>query len=105
MSDQKLAHLVFFTLKDGSPESIDTVVAACNKYLNNHDGLVHFSVGTNVPDLQRPVNDQDYHVNLNVIFESRAAHDAYQTAERHLQFIAETKEGWEKVRIFDSYVS
>lgn len=105
MSEQNLAHLVFFTLKDGSTESINTVIEACRKYLDNHPGIVHFSVGPNVPDLQRPVNDQDYHVNLNVIFESRAAHDAYQTDERHLQFIAETKESWENVRIFDSYVS
>lgn len=105
MAEQNLAHMVFFTLKEDSPEAAAAVVAACNKYLNNHDGIVYFSVGTMVPDLQRPVNDRDYHVALHVVFDSRASHDAYQKADRHLQFIEATKDGWEKVRIFDSYVS
>ena len=33
---------------------------------------------------------------------ARAAHDAYQTAPAHLQFIAENKENWRTVRVFDS---
>lgn len=97
----RLAHHVFFTLKDRSDESVQTLVAACQKYLNDHDGLVGFDVGTRESDYQRPVN-MDYDVSLHTVFESRAAHDAYQTAPRHLEFIAETKESWAEVRVFDS---
>ncbi|TWU66773.1 MULTISPECIES: Dabb family protein [Crateriforma] len=97
----RLAHHVFFTLKDRSEESVARLVAACQKYLGGHDGMVGFEVGTRESDYQRPVN-QDYDVSLYTVFVDRAAHDAYQQAERHLQFIAETKETWAEVRVFDS---
>lgn len=97
----RLAHHVFFTLKDRSAENTATLVAACQKYLNDHPGLVDFSVGTRESDYQRPVN-ADYDVSLHVVFQDRASHDVYQTAERHLQFIAEQKETWAEVRVFDS---
>lgn len=97
----RLAHHVFFTLKDRSQTSIDTLVDACQKYLTDHDGMVGFDVGTRESDYQRPVN-MDYDVSLHTVFESREAHDAYQQAPRHQEFIAETKESWAEVRVFDS---
>lgn len=99
-----LGHMVYFTLKDRSPEAVQALVAACRKYLNDHPGLVFFAAGTLVPDLTRPVNQTDFDVALHTVFESRAAHDAYQTAPRHLQFIAENKPNWDRVRVFDSDV-
>jgi hypothetical protein len=36
------------------------------------------------------------------VFAARAPHDAYQTAPRHQQFIAENATGWAKVRVFDA---
>lgn len=97
----KLAHHVFFRLSDRSDEAIETLLAACRKYLDDHDGLVGFSIGTRDRELARPVN-QDFDVSLHCIFADRAAHDAYQVAERHLQFIEENKENWAEVRVFDS---
>ena len=97
----QLAHHVFFKLHDRSDESIASLVAACKKYLDDHDGLVGFSVGTRDRELDRPVN-QDFDVSLHCIFADRPAHDRYQTAERHLQFIEENKAGWAEVRVFDS---
>jgi hypothetical protein len=97
----KIAHHVFFTLNDRSDEAIQTLLAACHQYLDNHDGLVGFSVGTRDRELARPVN-QDFDVSLHCIFADRPAHDTYQTAERHLQFIEENKSTWAEVRVFDS---
>ncbi len=97
----RLAHHVFFTLKDRSDSAVDTLVAACQKYLDGHDGLVEFSVGRREKELARPVN-HDFDVSLHTVFADRAAHDAYQTAERHLQFIAEQKESWAEVKVCDS---
>ncbi len=97
-----LAHIVYFTLKDSSPEACQKMVDACRKYLSDHPGTVHFSAGTRARQYQREVNDQDFHVALHVVFESDAAHDTYQTAERHQQFIAENKANWAKVRVFDA---
>ena len=104
MTDHKLAHLVFFSLADKSPESVNAHVEACHKYLNNHDGVTYFAAGVLGTEFEREVNDQDFDVSCQVVFESREAHDAYQTAERHLQFIPENKDKWTNVRIFDTWV-
>jgi hypothetical protein len=100
-----LAHMVYFTLKDRSAEAKEKLVAACKKYLNKHPGTVFFAAGTLVEDLKRPVNDRDWDVGLHIVFRTRADHDRYQTAKRHVQFIDENKENWTKVRVFDSVVS
>ena len=98
----RLAHHVFFTLNDSSPAKIAELVAACQKYLDDHPGVESFDVGTLNADLARPVNDRAYDVSLHVVFIDRAAHDAYQVAPRHLQFIDEQKPNWKQVRVFDS---
>jgi len=97
----RLAHDVYFTLKDRNEESAAALVAACQKYLTGHDGMVGFDVGTREPDYQRPVN-QDYDVALHTVFKDRVSHDAYQVADRHAAFIAEMKDTWAEVRVFDS---
>ncbi len=99
-----LAHLVFFTLKDRSPEARDALVAACRTYLSDHPGTVHFSAGLRGEAYARPVNDQEFDVALVVVFDSEAAHDAYQAAPRHKQFIDEQSANWAKVRVFDAVV-
>jgi hypothetical protein len=99
-----LAHNVYFSIKEPTDANRAALVAACKKYLKDHPGVVFFAAGTLERELARPVNDLDFDVSLHVIFESRAHHDAYQDAPLHLQFIAENKEGWAKVRVFDSLV-
>jgi hypothetical protein len=99
-----LGHMVYFTLKDRSPAAIDRMLQACRTYLTGHPGTVLFAVGTVTPDLNRPVNQLDFDVALQLVFETRAAHDAYQVAPRHLQFIEENKANWERVRVFDADV-
>ncbi len=98
----RLAHHVFFTLVDDSEASVNRLLTACQKYLTDHEGVVDFAVGRRDTTLTRPVNNTDYHVSLHVVFRDRAAHDVYQTAPRHLEFIAQEKETWKSVAIFDS---
>ncbi len=100
-----LAHNVFFTLKDSSPTACDALIDACQLHLTGHPGTTFFAVGKLTADLDRPVNDQTFDVGLHVIFTTRADHDAYQKAPRHIQFIEENRENWEVVRIFDSNVA
>ena len=104
MSDKQVAHMVFFTLKESTNETVQALIDACNCYLTDHDGVVYYSVGARGAEFNRPVNNQIYDVGLHVVFADKAAHDAYQTAPRHLTFIAENKDSWEAVDIFDSYV-
>lgn len=100
-----LSHMVYFTLKDRNAAAVEKLVEACNTYLAGHPGTVFFAVGTVVPDLTRAVNQTDFDVALNLVFDNREAHDAYQQAPRHLQFVNENKETWARVRVFDAYVS
>ncbi len=102
--EPQLSHAVFFTLKDKSPEAAATLAAECRKYLQGHPGEVFFSTGTRAMDLKRDVNDQDFQVSLAVVFRTKADHDRYQSAPRHLKFIEANQSRWEKVRVFDSYL-
>jgi hypothetical protein len=103
-TDQLLAHNVYFTLKDRSPAAKAKMVAACKKYLSGHPGTIYFAAGVLAEALNRSVNVRDFDIALHVIFENQAAQDAYQVATRHLEFIAENKDNWANVRVFDSVV-
>jgi len=100
----RLAHNVFFQLKDGSPAKVDELVAACQKYLNIQPGILFFAAGPICSELTREVNVQDWHVGLHLVFDSKASHDSYQDDPTHNQFIDEMKPNWATVRVFDSYV-
>lgn len=101
-TDQLVVHNVYFTLLDSSPANRDKLLAACRKYLVNHPGVAYFACGTVVPDLTRDLNVRDWDVGLHIVFESRAAHDRYQTAPDHLKFIEENRASWKQVRVFDT---
>jgi hypothetical protein len=100
-----LAHNVYFALQDNSPEARQQQVEACKKHLTGHPGTLFFAAGLLAEELARPVNDRDFDVALHIIFESQAAHDRYQAAARHQQFIDENRANWKKVRVFDSLVT
>ena len=101
-SSKRIAHMVYFSLVDNSPEQVQHLLAEMKKYLDGHPGLEFFGCGTLVPDLSRPVNDKGFDVSLHTVFADRAAHDAYQIDPRHLAFIEKNKANWKQVRVFDS---
>ncbi len=102
----KLAHMVFFTLKDHSKESRDRFVASCQKNLATIEGTVYFSVGVYADDVEEPgVSVKDFDVALHVVFEDKAAKEAYLIHPQHKRFVEENRENFEKVRVFDSYLS
>lgn len=96
-----LVHNVYFSLKEPTDANRKKLLEACHRYLSGHPGTAFYAAGA-LADLDRPVNDRDFDVGLHVIFKDRAAHDAYQTSPKHLQFIEENKADWTKVRVFDS---
>jgi len=103
-SPTTFAHMVYFTLNDGSASAQQTLVEACNKYLNEHPGLVHFSVGSRAEEYQRPVNNTEFHVALHLVFSTEADHDLYQNSDRHQEFIDQNKDAWTQVQVFDALV-
>jgi hypothetical protein len=102
--ERMLAHDVYFSLTDKSPEARTKLIAGCKKYLAGHPGTAWFAAGALATEFQREVNDRDFDVALHVVFKDKAAHDVYQESERHEKFIEEFRGMWAKVRVFDSYV-
>jgi hypothetical protein len=99
-----LSHDVYFTLKDNSPEAKKKLVAACKKYFTCHEGEVFFTAGVLAEALKREVNDLKFDVALHIVFKDMESQEKYQKAPRHEQFIAENKDNWKSVRVFDSLV-
>lgn len=101
MANQTFAHNVFFKLNDNSTTACQALVSGCHEYLAAHDGVEFFAAGV-LADTHRDVNDRDFDVSLHIVFKDRAAHDAYQVAPRHTEFIEALKDNWGKVRVFDT---
>ena len=99
-----ISHDVYFTLQERTPENRQKLVDGCHKYLTGHPGTVFYAAGPIAAEFDRPVNDREFDVALHVVFEDKAAHDRYQDAERHQQFIETCKGLWKTVRVFDSAV-
>jgi len=100
----KLAHMVFFTLKDHSQESVDKFTAACQKYLTDHEGSVYYSLGTKAADVEEPPSVKDFDVALHVVFDGKASLEKYLKSDRHQSFLGEARPMLEKARVFDSYL-
>ena len=77
--------------------------ASC--FLTGHEGTISFATGTLAGDLNGPFNDQDFDVSVHLVFVNKAALDKYHEHPRHQKFVDENKDNWEKVRVFDSYLS
>ena len=103
--EKPLAHMVFFTLKDRTEAARADLVALCEKYLSDHDGVQHYSVGVIAEDVEEPVSVRDFDVALHLVFDDKEAADAYQKSDRHQKFVAEGRDSWEQVRVFDSYIA
>jgi hypothetical protein len=99
-----LAHSVYFSLNDNSETAARALVDGCHRYLGSHPGVLFYAAGTCSP-IARPVSDRDYDVALVVVFPDIAAHDAYQEAPAHQEFIATFEANWNKVRVFDATVA
>ena len=82
-----LSHMVYFTLKDSSPSAVTRLVEDCQRLLKPLPGISFFAAGTLAAEFQRPVNDRNFHVSLNVVFDSKESHDQYQVAPNHQAFI------------------
>lgn len=94
-------HLVYFWLKeDASSEQRDQLAADAHSLLAEIPGVRHIWAGR--PAMTpRDIVDNSYDVGLCVILDDKAAHDAYQTHEKHLTFISRHKPYWQRVQVYD----
>jgi hypothetical protein len=101
--EPQIGHMVYFQLKDSTPDARQKLVDACKKYLKEHDGVVYFAAGT-ISDAKGAVNDREWDVALHLVFKDKASLDKYIDAKTHKQFVEENKDVWKKVRVFDSEI-
>lgn len=94
-------HLVYFWLKEGAPEGERQRLAEdCRSLLSKIPGVRHVWAGR--PAMTpREIVDNSYDVGLCVVLDDRAAHDVYQTHEKHLEFISRHKAHWQRVQVYD----
>jgi dienelactone hydrolase len=94
-------HVVLFWLKKDAPaDTKQKMIADAETQLKQIPGVRHIWAGR--PAMTpRPVVDNSYDVGLCVIYDDKAAHDAYQTHDLHTQFGANYKAHWEKVLVYD----
>lgn len=102
--EPQIAHMVYFQLKDNSPDKVKEFLAGCDKYLSDHPGTVYYSIGSLAKEFNRDVNDRDWDVALHLVFKTKADHDKYQDSPRHKQFVEQAKASMKKVRVFDAAV-
>lgn len=89
-ASRPMAHMFYFVLADTSSEATERFVNACKQFLGGHPGQIHFSVGTRVLHIRRPVSALNFDVAVNMVFENLAAYERYKHDERHELFITET---------------
>jgi hypothetical protein len=97
-------HNVLFTLKDRSQESKARLVDGCKECLASRPGTVFFAAGTLAEDIQWPISDREFDVALLLVFQDKAAHDAYQDSPQHAEFLQKHSDSWSAIRVLDCYV-
>ena len=102
--ESAVGHMVFFELKDKSPEAKKKLVDACYKYLKNHDGVLYFSAGPRAEDQKEPVSATDWDVALHIVFKDSAALKKYIAHPEHVKFVSENKDSWKGVKVYDSHL-
>ncbi len=100
----KIGHMVYFELKDKSPEAKAKLIAACDKYLKGMDGVEYYSAGVRGEEFAGGANAKDWDVALNIIFKDKESYKKYEPHADHLKFIAEGKDNWKGVKVYDSLI-
>lgn len=94
-------HHVFFWLIEGlSEEDIQKFEEGVSSLLK----IEHVKTGDvgKPASTDRPVIERSYSYSLLLIFEDKAAHDAYQPHLEHKAFVEGCSHLWDKVLIYDS---
>jgi hypothetical protein len=102
---QHFAHSTYFVLADPhDPATRKKFTDACVRYLSGYVGQLSFGVGNRARDQNRDVNDKNFDVSMDMVFEDYAAYEAYSNDPRHEEFVKEVGDLSSSRRVFDSYL-
>jgi Stress responsive A/B Barrel Domain len=94
-------HTVFFWLAHPESQSDHDALSAGLESLKSVKDIAVAYIGKPA-DTRRPVVDHTYDFSITLVFNDRAAHDAYQVHPVHLEFVAECGHLWNRVQIYDA---
>lgn len=95
------AHTVLFWLKEPKNPEVQQKFESEVKKLIATSKYAHFGHFGKPAGTDRAVVDNSYSYSMIVTYESQEDHDAYQVEDVHQHFIAECKELWDRVQIYD----
>lgn len=101
MSSPMLTHTVLFWLKPEITPERRAEFETALRDLIQIPGSTRAVIGKPSATEQRPVVDHSYDYALELDFSDVAAHNVYQDAPEHHEFIAKSREIWAKVQVFD----
>lgn len=102
--EKAVGHMVFFQLKESTPENQKKLVDACYTYLKGIPGITYFSAGPRATEAKEPVSATDWDVALHVVFNDLGALKKYITHPDHVKFVNMHKEMWKGVKVYDSTI-
>ncbi|MEX2566447.1 MAG: Dabb family protein [Cyclobacteriaceae bacterium] len=94
-----IVHQVFFWLHDPEKD-LKAVMEGCRK-ISSTNTVKDFHVGVPAKTSPREVVDLSFHLSLTVYFNTIKEHDLYQEDPIHQAFIAEHKDKWKAVKVYD----
>lgn len=97
-----LVHVVLFWLKKELSASERAAFVEGLESLRGIPVVSSLHIGTPAATPQRPVTDGSYDYMLTVVLPSLASHDAYQADPLHEAFLAQNRECWDKVVVYDA---
>ena len=101
----KFQHNVYFYPTDNAaPDAAGKLAEGCRRHLSAIPGVLRLEVGTPA-GTPRDVVDNNYAVALLVELTDSAAHDVYQDHPDHHAFIAECRQYWSRVQIYDTLLT
>ena len=99
--DNRYIHHVFFWLKDPGNTKVREKFEMELKKLVTIETIIESHLG--IPAMtEREIVDKSYSYSLFIAFRNKEGHDIYQVHPKHLDFVKECEDLWEKVIIFDS---
>ncbi|HBH84729.1 MAG TPA: stress protein, partial [Bacteroidales bacterium] len=98
---KQFIHHVFFWLKDPSNKEARDKFEKAARELVTVETILDFHIGVPAPT-DREVIDTTYSYSVLTTYRNKEDQDIYQTHPKHLKFIEDCQELWEKVVVYDS---
>ncbi|MCU0362868.1 MAG: Dabb family protein [Bacteroidales bacterium] len=94
-------HHVFFWVKQPLTDENRIKFENALKELVTIETIIDYHLGVPAPT-NREVIDSSYGYSLLTVFKDKAGQDVYQVHPKHLKFIEDCQDLWEKVIVYDS---